>query len=243
MTTSPAPDAHRLQVEGQIRYFDQRKPQTMRVEDTPYIRRHFQEAVAAVALEPGERVCEWGAGLGRFSAQFVAFGCPVTAIELSPALAQGCEAVLRDVPGCELRIGDVLEVASELPATFDVVAGFFMLHHLPSLDPYIEAAARLLRPGGRVVFIEPNPMNPLYALQITFTPGMHWAEEGGIYRLWAGRLRRAAENAGLNDVRLEHYGALPRRPYNWLAAQGLERAPERLTPRPLRPFTLFSARR
>ena len=243
MNTRAASDAHRQQVEGQIRYFDQRKPETMLVEDTPYIRRHFGEAADAVALRPGERVCEWGAGLGRFSAQFLAYGCRLTAIELSPALAEGCAQVLRDAPDCELRIGDVLDISSKLEPTFDVVAGFFMLHHLPSLDPYIAAAARLLKPGGRMVFIEPNPMNPLYPVQITLTPGMRWSEEGGIYRLWPGQLRRAAANAGLQEIQLRHYGALPRQPYNWLAQRSLERIPEILTPRPIRPFTLLSARR
>jgi SAM-dependent methyltransferase len=243
MSTPAASDAHRFQVEGQIRYFDQRKPETMLVEDTPYIRRHFGEAARAVGLKPGDRVCEWGAGLGRFSAQFVSFGCRLTAVELSPALAEGCARVLHDAPDCELRVGDVLEVASSMEAEFDVVAGFFMLHHLPSLDPYIAAAARLLKPGGRMVFIEPNPMNPLYPLQITLTPGMRWSEEGGIYRLWSHRLKRAAEQAGLGGIELVHYGALPRRPYNWLARRRLERLPEFLTPRPVRPFTLLSAQR
>jgi SAM-dependent methyltransferase len=243
MSTPAASDAHRLQVEGQIRYFDQRKPETMIVEDTAYIRRHFGEAARAVGLKKGDRVCEWGAGLGRFSAQFVGWGCGVTAVELSPALAEGCARVLRDAPDCELRVGDVLEVASTLGPVFDVVAGFFMLHHLPSLEPYIAAAAQLLKPGGRMVFIEPNPMNPLYPVQITLTPGMRWSEEGGIYRLWPGRLQRAAERAGLVDIGLRHYGALPRQPYNWLARRGLERLPEFITPRPLRPFTLLSARR
>ncbi|MGH8516022.1 MAG: class I SAM-dependent methyltransferase [Panacagrimonas sp.] len=243
MTTPATPDAYRLQVESQIRYFDQRKPETMLVEDTPYIRRHFGEAVDAIGLRPGERVCEWGAGLGRFSAQFLAFGCRLTSIELSPALAEGCAQVLRDQPDSELRIGDVLDVSSKLEPEFDVVAGFFMLHHLPSHDPYIAAAARLLRPGGRMIFIEPNPMNPFYPVQITLTPGMRWSAEGGIYRLWPQRLRRAAANAGLNGIQLRHYGALPRQPYNWLAPRGLERLPEYLTPRPLRPFTILTARR
>lgn len=243
MTTPAASDAHRIQVEGQIRYFDQRKPETMRVEDTPYIRRHFDEVASAVGLVPGDRVCEWGAGLGRFSALFVERGCRLTAIELSPALAQGCAQALHDAPGCELRIGDVLDVAAGMEPEFDVVVGFFMLHHLPSLDPYIAAAARLLKPGGRMVFTEPNPLNPLYPVQITLTPGMRWSEEGGIYRLWPHRLRRAAAGAGLTDIRLRHYGALPRQPYNWLARHGLERIPEHLTPAPIRPFTLLTARR
>lgn len=234
-------NVHRRQVESQVRYFAERRPDTMRVEDTPYIRRHFAEASARVGLRPGERVCEWGAGMGRFSSLFLQRGCQLTAVELSPALAARCAEVLGDSADARLLTGDVLEVCASLQGEFDLVAGFFMLHHLPSLEPYLVAARTLLRPGGRMVFVEPNPLNPLYPVQITLTPSMRWAEEGGIYRLWPHRLRHAAAAAGLREVQVQHYGALPRQPYNGLARLGLERVAERLVPASLRPFTLFSA--
>ena len=92
------------------------------------------------------------------------------------------------------------------------------------------------------MFVEPNPLNPLYALQVTITPGMRWREELGIYRMWPTQLRPAAEAAGFLDFRTVRYGALPRAAYNLAARAGVERVPEILTPSIVRPFQVFSAR-
>jgi SAM-dependent methyltransferase len=229
-------------IQAQLRYFAARQPVRMQPLDTAYVRRHFGEAARAVDLRPRERVCEWGAGMGRFSARLLRHGCSVTAVELSPRLAEVCEQTLAGSPQGSVAVGDILAVCERLPVSYDVVAGFFVLHHLPELEPYFRAARRLLAAGGRIVFVEPNPLNPLYALQISLTPGMRWREERGVYRMWQSAVRRAAESAGFEGFTVTRYGALPRAPYNWLARIGAERAPERLLPAPLRPFQVFAAR-
>lgn len=235
--------AENAQIQAQVSYFAARRPVRMEAVQTPYVQRHFAEAAAQVSLQDGEHVCEWGAGMGRFSALFAQRGCHLTAIELSPALAGVCRETLATVPSARLMEGDIRDVADRLEPTFDLIAGFFMLHHLPAVEPYFQVAYRLLKPGGRFVFVEPNPRNPLYPVQITLTPGMRWREEGGVYRMWPGAVRMAAERAGFADFSAHCYGALPRGPYNLMARFGMERFPEMLTPRPLRPFQVFTARR
>lgn len=229
------------QIEAQVRYYAKRQPVRMGVVDTPYVRRHFSEVATAAGLRDGERVCEWGAGMGRFSAQFARRGCDLTAIELSPALAEVCREALRPWPQTRVELGDIGEIAPRLQPTYDLVAAFFMLHHLPSVGKYFHLAKGLLKPGGRFVAVEPNPLNPLYAVQITCTPGMRWREEIGVYRMWPKTMRRAAEEAGLHDFSVYRYGALPRGPYNLMAHLGIERWPEYLTPPALRPFQVFTA--
>lgn len=235
-------DPFRKQIAGQAAYYAERKPVRMTAVDTPYVRRHFAEATACVPVQHGHRVCEWGAGLGRFTRLFAGLGCPVTAIELSPALATSLHAVANASPNVTVEVGDILEIEPRLARTYDVVAGFFVLHHLPAVDPYLRMAARILRPEGRFVFVEPNPLNPLYALQITAAPGMRWSEEIGIYRMWPRAIGRAAHGAGFTDFRTIRYGALPRALYNIGARLGVERWPEMATPRTVRPFQVFSAR-
>lgn len=232
----------RDQIAGQAAYYAKRKPVRMTAIDTPYVHRHFDEATACVPVQPDHHVCEWGAGLGRFTRLFVRLGCRVTAIELSPALATDLHAVSDTSPNVTVEIGDILDVEPRLARKYDVVAGFFVLHHLPAVDPYLRMAARILGPGGRFVFAEPNPLNPLYALQITAAPGMRWSEEIGIYRMWPRAIERAARGAGFTDFRTVRYGALPRALYNIGARFGVERWPEMVTPRAFRPFQVFSAR-
>jgi hypothetical protein len=67
-------------------------------------------------------------------------------------------------------------------------------------------------------------------------------EESGIYRMWPHAIQRAAEAAGFASFRTHRYGFLPRAPYNLAARAGVERWPEYLTPRQLRPFQIFTAR-
>ena len=210
--------------------------------DSAYARRHFGEAALAIGLQTGESVCEWGAGMGRFSVLFAQHQCPLTAIELSPELAAVCSDNTRNLPKVRIEIGDIIEVTERLERSYSVVAGFFVLHHLHAIEPYFQAARRLLLPGGRMVFVEPNPLNPLYAVQFSCTPGMRWRDEVGVYRMWSGAMRRAAEAAGFVGFKVYRYGALPRAAYNMAARVGGERWAEYLTPPPMRPFQVFSAR-
>jgi SAM-dependent methyltransferase len=93
--------------------------------------------------------------------------------------------------------------------TYDAVIGFFVLHHVHDLDACLEVAARLVRPGGRVAFVEPNPLNPLYYVQITLTPEMRWKGEKGIFKMHDRVLHPAMKRAGLVDVSTRRFGFLP----------------------------------
>lgn len=228
-------------IREQVGYYARHQPVRIKAEDSPYVLRHFDEVIRQAGLTQGEHVCEWGAGQGRFSRQFLQRGCRLTAIELSGRLASECARTISPWPEARLLIGDILEASADLEAEFDLIAGFFVLHHLPDLDSYFLAARKMLRRGGRMVFVEPNPFNPLYPVQILLTPDMEWEQEAGIYRLWPQQLSRAAAKANFQASRIYRYGALPRAPYNLLSRWGLERVPEWLTPRFLRPFTVFTA--
>ncbi|MCB1033976.1 MAG: hypothetical protein KDD47_09105, partial [Acidobacteria bacterium] len=106
------------------------------------------------------------------------------------------------------------------------------------------ALARLVRKGGTVAFLEPNPWNLLYYLQILFTPRMTFEGDGGIVEMRRGRIRRASERAGLVDFRLERFGFFPPRLANRPWGQRWERRFESFPPfAGVLPFQLFGARR
>ncbi len=221
-------------------YYQARRPSTMLPVANPYAKRHFDEAAQAVNLSPADRVLELGAGMGRFSIQYASLGCPLTVLELSPDLAGVCREALSSHTPAEVRVGDALKPAPDLHGRFDVVAGFFFLHHLPDLKACLQAARDCLKPGGRFVFVEPNPFNPLYYLQITFTPTMSWRSEKGIFNMRHKVIVELASQSGFTDINSTCYGALPRGLYNRMAGHGLERSPETITPRGMRPFVIFT---
>jgi SAM-dependent methyltransferase len=137
-------------------------------------RRRAALVVAHAALRPGDRVLEIGCGGGFFTSQLVAAlasGVNVTSVDISPELVERA----RSRPELAGRTHLVIEVGNveSLPyadASFDAVVGSSILHHL-DLDRALPALARVLKPGGRFVFAEPNAFNPLIALERRFGIG------------------------------------------------------------------------
>lgn len=227
---------HERDFDVQRSYFAQRRPIRMLPLDTPYVRRHHEEVMRRGMLAAGEHICEWGAGLGRFSRLLLASGLKVDAIELSPEQTAECRQAIGANPDFRMHCGDVGEQLEQLDGSFDAMVGYFMLHHLPELGSYFRKAFTALKPGGRMVFVEPNPWCPLFPIQITLTPGMRWAAERGIYGLTPKRLNTAARLAGFTGLSIERYGSLPRAPYNWLGRWNRERMLEPFVPRSMKPF-------
>jgi SAM-dependent methyltransferase len=122
--------------------------------------------------------------------------------------------------------------ASPYPAGhFDAVYGSSILHHL-ELDAALAEAHRVLRPGGRVVFAEPNILNPQVLLMFRFPPLKErfgvTPDEMAFSRFGA---RRALERAAFVDVAVEPFDFLhPSIPEAWVerglaASRALERLP------------------
>jgi len=83
--------------------------------------RHVLERIAAtVACRPGDHVLEVGPGKGPLTAQLLATGATVTAVEIDPAMLPGLEQRFGDNPRFRLIAKDILKTSLE-PA--DLFAG------------------------------------------------------------------------------------------------------------------------
>jgi len=113
-------------------------------------------------LRPGVRALELGCGTAVFLEKVAASGARLTGIDLSADLLARARARLTGAANVGLVRGNA--EAMPFPAgSFDVVYGSSILHHL-SLERSLAEALRLLRPGGAVVFAEPNILNPQVTL-------------------------------------------------------------------------------
>src|SRR3546814_1101008 len=65
--------------------------------------------------------------------------------------------------------------------SFDLVFGSGIIHHL-DIDRAFGEIARVLRPGGRAVFIEPLGLNPAIELYRRFTPSARTPDEHPLLR-------------------------------------------------------------
>jgi hypothetical protein len=100
----------------------------------------------------------------------------------------------------------------------------------------------LVKDGGRIVFLEPNPLNPLYYVQMLVVPGMSWNGDKGILEMRPATLSRAAETAGLHRPAVARFGFFPPFVVNRSFGPRLEGLLERFPLwRSFLPFQLFRA--
>jgi SAM-dependent methyltransferase len=182
------------------------------------------------ALAPGKRALELGCGTGVFLERVARSGATLHGVDLSEDLLEKARARLAALPNVVLDRGN----AEALPypdGHFDTVYGSSVLHHL-DLDAALTAAHRVLRPGGRVVFAEPNILNPQVLLMFRYGPlkerfGVS-PDERAFSRF---RARRALERAGFVEVAVEPFDFLhPSIPEGWVerglaVSRTLERIP------------------
>ena len=116
-----------------------------------------ESSLREIAIRPGERVIDFGAGLAQLTRDLArAAGVRALGIErsepqiaeaLRQARAVGEEALI------ELRAGDVLAPPLEAPewGSFDLAHARFVLEHVPEPLNVVRAMVRAVRPGGRIV--------------------------------------------------------------------------------------------
>jgi len=231
--------------EEQQAYFAARVPRTMIPVTTPYVRRHVDELLRGSGLGSGDSVLEVGCGMGHYTFELASRGLALEGLDLSAVLLDRLRAYATEEDvSIPLHCADIAEAGAELAGRFDGVIGLFTLHHLHDLGASLASMAPMLRPGGRIAFVEPNPFNPLYYVQIAGTPGMSWRHERGLLRLRPAVLRRAVAAAGLASFELRRYGFLPPFAANRASARAVERTLERIGAlRPVSAFQLILARR
>jgi len=110
----------------------------------------------ALGRRPGtyRHALEIGAGTGYFSLNLLAAGTieRATATDIAPGMLRALEA---NASGLGLEVETVATGAERLPfadATFDLVLGHAVLHHIPDIDRAAAELFRVLEPGGAVAF-------------------------------------------------------------------------------------------
>jgi SAM-dependent methyltransferase len=111
--------------------------------------------VLGAALDRGfERSLEVGAGTGYFSLNLLRAGIvgAATCTDISPGMVRALGA---NAQRLGLTVSTARADAESLPfadASFDLVLGHAVLHHLPDLERAFREFHRVLEPGGYVVF-------------------------------------------------------------------------------------------
>ena len=137
---------------------------------------HWDAIRAAIT---GKVVLDYGCAEGEFTEQMLASGPrAVCGIDLGEKAIERAKA--KNLPNTTFVAGD----AHRLPwpdQHFDVIVGRAILHHL-DLGMATRECLRVLKPGGKMFFVEPLYHNPLTMLFRWLTPGARTVDERPLTR-------------------------------------------------------------
>jgi demethylmenaquinone methyltransferase / 2-methoxy-6-polyprenyl-1,4-benzoquinol methylase len=105
-------------------------------------------AIAAAQLHAGDLVVDVACGTGDLAALAAAAGVRAVGVDFAPAMLTRARA-----SGAALVRGDAAALPLR-PACADAVTCGFALRNVVEIEPVLAEAARVLRPGGRLVLLE-----------------------------------------------------------------------------------------
>ena len=165
---------------------------------------------SALQLEGSENVLEIGCGAGRFSFHLSDHCGKLTGLDAASSFLD----LLKSLSGLGKTIdticGDIHNLSHLLPeAELDDICGFFILHHLEDHDRLFQSFYQALGRGGKVAFVEPNRFNPLFLLQVLFSPEMTWQAEKGMFSFSANRAADLLKKNGFTNIQCHSFGFFP----------------------------------
>jgi 2-polyprenyl-3-methyl-5-hydroxy-6-metoxy-1,4-benzoquinol methylase len=157
-------------------------------------------------LSLGTNVLEIGCGTGMFTEIFAQTGAQLVAVDISPDLIE--KALKRDLPQRQVQFLAKRFENCDVDGPFDAVIGSSILHHL-DIEPSLAKIYKLLKPGGRISFAEPNMLNPQVFIErkFNFLP-LFWYVSPDETAFVRWQLRRLLLQSGFEDIDIT--------PFDWL---------------------------
>lgn len=117
-----------------------------------------------------KKVLEYGCGTGSYAFFLAKQGAEVTGIDISPVAIDKAKARIQEERAGDIRFlvmdGETMQFED---CSFDLVCGTGILHHL-RLGEALKELARVLKPEGKAIFIEPMAHNPAINVFRRLTP-------------------------------------------------------------------------
>ena len=137
---------------------------------------HRAKMLEALGDIKEKRVLELGCGSGELTATLAGNGACVSAIDVSleavKITQKKCEEFAERVTVQQIDANKLCR----MDETFDFVIGELILHHL-NCAKVAREIARMLRPHGRAVFVEPLAHNPFLNVWRRMTPNIRTSKE------------------------------------------------------------------
>jgi len=178
-----------------------------------YAKSHWllSEAVGDFA---GKRILDLGCSRGMLLERFRRYGdVTLLAVELDPEMLALARARGINAEAHQINVYDGSRMTARLPhedESLDIVLAAEIIEHIVDTQTFVDEIARVLRPGGAVLFSTPNLMWWKYRLDMLFgrypdplEHRMHYGDDFGHVRIFTPRLlRELVEEAGLRVLRV-----------------------------------------
>lgn len=107
----------------------------------------------------GKRVLDLGCGSGEYVAELLARGAEVTAVDLSPNMVEIVQARFEGKQQVRCYQQDLSEgLPGEQDGHYDLVLSPLMIHYLEDQSRFFAECARVLKPGGHLLFSTHHPV-------------------------------------------------------------------------------------
>jgi 2-polyprenyl-3-methyl-5-hydroxy-6-metoxy-1,4-benzoquinol methylase len=150
-------------------------------------------------IRPGGSILDLGCGPGWTSLFLAKAGYDVVGVDIAERMIEiACERSEREGTPATFLVADMEELQLDRQ-DFDGVLLFDSLHHSPAFEKVLERACAHLRPGGRLLLMEPSWLH-LYSPHARAATREYGVTELGFTRR---RLKQALRHAGFGTV--THY--------------------------------------
>ena len=159
---------------------------------------HLRRIDRLVAIDVEDRVLEVGCGQGHLTEAIASRGVDIIGVDANPRAPEVAEnGRIRHMSAESLDFDD---------RTFDKVISVHAIEHIQQLSQALAEMVRVLKPGGRAVFVYPaEPVQGLYAIpsSIVLHGTPFRAREVHCHKLWPSKLRDMLEPLGMNETAKE----------------------------------------
>lgn len=118
---------------------------------------HLEKIDRLLDLQPGDRVLEVGCGRGHLTVRLSDRGMDIVGIDANPNASETAES--------DLVVHMMAEDLKFVDDEFDAIIAVHSIEHIPPLEEAFAEMARVLKPGGKALFIYPaEPIMGMYAI-------------------------------------------------------------------------------